>query len=162
MMYKWFAGCRTSEEGKTLYRELAKKYHPDNGGTGEELKEIIIEFKRWYSQFKDVHTNKDGNTYTSSKKTSTTAEQFIDIINKLSSIPNIEVEMCGDWLWITGSTYPYKDTLKQFGCRWSVGKKKWYWTTAPYTKRSVHPSMETIRNMYGSESVELNRRAELE
>jgi hypothetical protein len=161
-MFKWFRDCKTAEEGKTLYRELAKKFHPDNGASGEELKEIILEFKRWYEQFKNVHTDKDGKTYTSKKATTQTAEEFIDIINNLSTIPGIEVELCGDWLWITGSTYPYKDILKQFGCRWSVGKKKWYWTTAPYTKRSVHPSMETIRNMYGSENIELNRRAELE
>lgn len=40
-MFYWFKNCKTCEEGKQLYRELAKRYHPDNGATGDELKEII-------------------------------------------------------------------------------------------------------------------------
>lgn len=43
-MFYWFKNCKTCEDGKQLYRELAKRYHPDNGATGEELKEIISEF----------------------------------------------------------------------------------------------------------------------
>ena len=160
-MFKWFRDCKTAEQGKQLYRELAKKFHPDNGASGEELKEIISEFKVWFEHFKNVH-EKDGQTYTSKNETSYTAEQFIEIINKLSSIPNIEVEMCGDWLWITGNTYPYKEQLKEFGCRWSVGKKKWYWTQDPYNKGFKHPTMNQIRNRYGSENVKLNIRPELE
>lgn len=160
-MFKWFRNAKTCEEGKQLYRELAKKFHPDNGGTGEELKEIIVEFKLWYEHYKNVH-EKDGKTYTSKKETPYTAEQFIDIINKLSTIPSIEVELCGEWLWIFGNTYPYKELLKEFGCRWSVGKKKWYWTEDPYHKCFKHTSMSQIRNRYGSENIKLNRRLELE
>ncbi len=161
-MFKWFRDCKTAEEGKQLYRELAKRFHPDNGGTGEELKEINAEFKVWFEKYKNIHTSKDGKTYTSKQQTHETAEQFIDIINNLSTIPGIEVELCGDWLWITGNTYPYKEQLKSFGCRWSIGKKKWYWTTDPYSKGYKHPTMNQIRNRYGSEAVELNRHPELE
>lgn len=161
-MFYWFKNCKTCEEGKQLYRELAKRFHPDNGGTGEDLKEIISEFKLWFQKFKNIHANKEGKTYTSKQETSETAEQFIDIINNLSTIPSIEVEMCGDWLWITGNTYQYKEQLKEFGCRWSIGKKKWYWTTDPYMKGYKHPTMDQIRNRYGSEHVNLNSRLEIE
>lgn len=161
-MFKWFRDCKTCEEGKQLYHELAKRFHPDNGGTGEELKEIISEFKLWFEKFKNIHTNKEGKTYTAKQETSETAEQFIDIINNLSTIPSIDVEMCGDWLWITGNTYPYKEQLKEFGCRWSIGKKKWYWTTDPYMKGYKHPTMTQIRNRYGSENIKLNSRLEIE
>lgn len=162
MTFKWFKDCKTAEQGKDLYRKLAKQYHPDNGGTGEELKEIISEFKVWFNAHKDIHTDKNGNTYTSKKATTETPEDFIEIVNNLSAIPNIEVELCGSWIWITGNTFPYKDQLKGFGCRWSVQKKRWYWTQDPYRKIKSHASMDYIRSVYGSEKVELNRRPELQ
>jgi hypothetical protein len=30
------------------------------------------------------------------------------------------------WWWIRGNTYPHKETLKQWGCRWSKRNKAWY------------------------------------
>lgn len=161
-MWKWFRGCNTAEQGKQLYREYAHKFHPDNGGTGDELKEINVEFKQWWSHYKDIHTNAEGETYRSTDSTTETADDFIDIIRNLSGLTGIEVELCGSWLWISGNTYPVKDQLSSFGCRWSKGKKKWYWTTEQFTKaRYKTPSMADIRRMYGSEQVQLNRRAML-
>lgn len=161
-MWKWFKSCKTAEQGKQLYREYAHKFHPDNGGTGEELKEINVEFKQWWSHYKDIHTNTDGETYHSSESTTETAEEFIDITRNLSGLSGIEVELCGSWLWISGNTYPVKDQLSAFGCRWSKGKKKWYWTKDQFTKsRYKTPSMADIRMRYGSEQVQLNRRTML-
>jgi hypothetical protein len=31
------------------------------------------------------------------------------------------------WWWLTGNTYPHKDMLKRWGCRWSKGRKSWYY-----------------------------------
>ena len=158
-MYKWFKNCKTAEHGKQLYRELVRKYHPDNGGTGEELKEISVEFKMWYETHKNIHTNEQGETYTSEKETTETAEEFMEIIRNLSTLTGIEVEICGTWLWITGNTYPVRTQLTEFGCRWSRGKKKWYWTKDPFTTNHYKkPTMEQIRNRYGSQNVKLNTR----
>ena len=68
-MYKWFRDCKTAEAGKQLYRELVRKFHPDNGGSGEEIKEINSEFKTRWERFKDIHTAKDGSTYKSKEAT---------------------------------------------------------------------------------------------
>jgi len=161
-MWKWFKNCKTAEEGKQLYHEYAHKFHPDNGGTGDELKEINVEFKQWWAYYKDIHTNADGETYHSAESTTETAEEFMDIIQNLSGLQGIDVELCGSWLWISGNTYPVKDQLSAFGCKWSKGKKKWYWTMDQFTKaRYKTPSMKDIRRMYGSERVQLNRRAML-
>ena len=81
-MCKWFRDCRTAEAGKQLYRELVRKFHPDNGGSGEEIKEINSEFKTWWERFKDIHTAKDGSTYKSKEATKETAEEFMEIIKK--------------------------------------------------------------------------------
>ena len=156
---KWFRNCKTAEEGKELYRKLAKQYHPDNGGSGEELKDIISEFKMWYSIHKDIHTNEKGETYKAEKETTETAEDFIEIITNLSSLSGIDVELCGTWLWISGNTYQYKTQLASFGCKWSSSKKKWYWTKTPFVKhRCKTTKMEDIRFRYGSQKVSLNPR----
>lgn len=123
-MWKWFKGCKTAEEGKQLYRELVRKFHPDNGGTGDEIKEINNEFRLWWDRYKDIHTNSAGETYRAKESTTETAEEFIDIIRNLSGLSGIDVELCGSWLWISGNTYPVKDQLLSFGCRWSKGKKE--------------------------------------
>jgi hypothetical protein len=30
------------------------------------------------------------------------------------------------WWWFSGDTYPHKETLKQWGCRWSKKRRSWY------------------------------------
>lgn len=34
------------------------------------------------------------------------------------------------WHWITGDTYPYRELLKRWGCRWSKKRKSWYFIGA--------------------------------
>lgn len=162
-MFKWFRDCKTVEQGKQLYRELVRKFHPDNGGSGVEIKEINSEFKSWWERYKDIHTAKDGTTYKSNETTQETAEDFMEIINNLSTLSGIELEICGTWLWISGNTYPVRTHLTSFGCRWSKGKKKWYWTTDEYTRvRYKTPTMAEIRQMYGSQKIKLHTRPQLE
>lgn len=49
-MDKWFAGVKTVEELRKRYRELLKKYHPDNeNGSIEATKEINAEYDRLFS-----------------------------------------------------------------------------------------------------------------
>ena len=36
-MYKWFTRIKTVQELRQRYRELLKKYHPDNGGGSVEI-----------------------------------------------------------------------------------------------------------------------------
>ncbi|QPC83644.1 hypothetical protein G4Y79_04485 [Phototrophicus methaneseepsis] len=34
------------------------------------------------------------------------------------------------WHWISGDTYPHRETLKRWGCRWSKKRKSWYYIGA--------------------------------
>ena len=107
-MFKWFRNCKTAEEGRSLYRDLSRKYHPDNGQKGEELKDITAEFKVWWAEYKNKH---DSNTTEQQAKQATDSniDYFIHIINKLSTLDGIEIDLVGAWLWIRGNTYQYKD-----------------------------------------------------
>ena len=165
MFYKWFKGVKYAEDGKSLYRTLARENHPDNGGNEELLKQITVEFKEWWKEHKNIHhtastadqgTADQGTADQGRKYKECNIDEFIDIINKLVIVPGIEIEICGTWVWISGNSYPYKEYLKEIGCRWSKGKKKWFWTNDyfdPRKKYGIHPSMETIRAMHGSTKV---------
>jgi uncharacterized coiled-coil DUF342 family protein len=59
---KYFNDCECQETAKDKYRSLAKKLHPDMGGTAEEMAELT----RQYEEFKKYGPNKESfyeNTY---------------------------------------------------------------------------------------------------
>lgn len=52
-MNKWFAGVKTVEDLRKRYRELLKKYYPDNeNGSIEATQEINAEYDCVFSIFK--------------------------------------------------------------------------------------------------------------
>jgi hypothetical protein len=78
-----------------------------------------------------------------------------EILEKLAPL-NLELEICGKWVWINGNTRPYKDILKELGLRFSPGKKCWYWRPDKYRSINKEPmDMNEIRKVYGSSQVAL-------
>jgi hypothetical protein len=78
------------------------------------------------------------------------------------------LERRGDWLWLTGNTYPIKDALAAAGYSWSkshtleaqrrLGNRKagvYTWKPEEYGKwhRRQHTDDETIKAKYGSREV---------
>ena len=74
------------------------------------------------------------------------------IIEKIISIPDIQIEIIGTWLWVSGKTYEYRDIFKSFGMRYAKTKKAWYYTNenTGYHK-GYHKDLDEIRNKYGSQ-----------
>lgn len=64
-MRTYFNNVHTAEEAKELYRKLVKRLHPDCGGNAEEFVAMQNEFEAVWKVLKDVHTTKDGKTFTS-------------------------------------------------------------------------------------------------
>ena len=63
-MNKWFTGVKTVEELRKKYRELLKKYHPDNeSGSVEITQEINAEYDRLFADLSH-NNNSDEETYT--------------------------------------------------------------------------------------------------
>lgn len=142
MQINFFKNVKNLEDLKNQYRKLAKKYHPDINPEGSEaMKKINLEFEFLFEQLK-------------TKKTQTeTAQEFRDIISKIINL-NINIEIIGNWIWITGKTYPVKVKLKAAGFKWSKNKKAWYWHPAGYKKFSKKKfSLDEIRDLYGSQKV---------
>jgi curved DNA-binding protein CbpA len=141
----------TLEALKKQYRELAFKYHPDKGGSNEEMKAVNAEYDTLFIKLKDVHQNKDGETYTARQASTETPEQFKNIIDELMRMDDITIEIIGKFIWVSGNTKPYKEQLKALKFLWSQNKISWYLKPEDYHKRSGKIyNMEDIRIMYGT------------
>lgn len=148
---KYFTNCKTAEELKKEYRRLAKELHPDLGGDTEKFKVMQNQFESMWKRLKNVHKNSEGETYT--KESTETAEEFIHIIEVLTPLKDILVEIIGNWIWISGNTKEHKDILQHLGFRFASRKQAWYFHTEPYKKKGKRElTLDEIRDMFGSQS----------
>ena len=153
-MMRYFKDCKTVEDVKQMYKKFARELHPDcNPGkdTTAEFQEMSRQYQEAFNRLKNIHQNASGETY--EKETSQSATEYADLINQLLHLSGLMIELCGSWLWITGSTKEHKDTLKSLGFKYSSNKHAWYFHEGGYRKhsRKGEKSMQDIRNMYGSE-----------
>lgn len=132
--------CKDLDELKREYRRLTKIYHPDLGGDAESMKQLNLEFERMFAKLGGEENSAEA------------AAAYESVMESLLNLDGIVIEVCGSWLWISGSTYQHRDALKAAGCRWASNKKLWYWRS-PESTTSSHKavSMEKIREKYGSE-----------
>ena len=124
-------------EAKKVYKTLAKKLHPDVGGSEEEFKLLnaiyndFIENKIYFSNdFKiDLDLEK--------------------IISQILHFENITIELVGSWIWLSGDTKEIKDKLKELGFKWASRKKMWYYGEMK-GKSHGEKSLDEIKDKYGS------------
>lgn len=154
---KWFNNPRSLEELKRQYKALCKKHHPDKGGRTSDMQEINAEFDRLFERLKNTHETADGKTYTKQENNETsseTAAMYREIINELMKLENIDVEIVGSWLWVTGDTYSAKENLKALGFHYAKSKRAWYYHADDYRKLSRRKyTLDQIRDLYGSEKI---------
>ena len=106
------------EELKKAFKALAFKYHPDKGGDTEAFKILNNEYTELFEVYKNKSTNK--------QEKGENVNTFKDIINKLIKFDNINIEVVGFWLWVSGKgTFNIKDELKQLNF-WYSSKHKCY------------------------------------
>jgi len=153
---KYFVGIRTIDELKKSYRKLAMQYHPDickESFAEENMKQINNEYELMF-EYILIHSTEDQQKQYN-KQGHGINDGYREIINKIIHIPDIIIELCGSWLWISGNTKPVKDQLKSAGFKWAKKKIQWYWRPEEYkqcfNKKSM--SMDYIRSKYGSEQI---------
>ncbi len=111
---------RTLEELKKTYHRWCLKLHPDVGGRDAEMKILNAEYERLFERVKNIHVNKDGEQY--EKDTEETPEMFHDLIDALMKLADIEIEIIGCFVWVSGETKQHKEKLKELGFRWHSKK----------------------------------------
>ena len=140
---KEFSEVTGINEAKKVYKTLAKKLHPDVGGSEEEFKLLnaiyndFIENKIYFSNdFKiDLDLEK--------------------IISQILHFENITIELVGSWIWLSGDTKEIKDKLKELGFKWASKKKMWYYGEMK-GKSHGEKSIDEIKAKYGSETLKTN------
>ena len=69
-MSKYFNDVNTLEELRKQYKELLKRYHPDNAnGSTEATQEINAEYDRLFKVLKDRHESKSADSKENNTKT---------------------------------------------------------------------------------------------
>ncbi len=142
---------KTLEELKKQYRKLVFMHHPDKNGDAEKMKAVNNEYDKLFKILKDVHQTKDGKTYTAKQTSAETADQFKDLINELMKMDDIEIEIIGCFVWVTGNTRAYKDKLKELKFQWHSKKTAWFLKPENYRCKSrKNYEFDEIREMYGT------------
>ncbi len=175
-MNTYFKNVQTLDELRKQYKDLLKKYHPDNGGSEEATKAINVEYEKLFKILKDSHARQDttdsnaesnhssyGNSYDNMKYDFAEDELLREMLQKVIYLSDITIEIIGAWLWISGNTYHHRKELKELGFKYASQKKCWFWHSESFRKKSHRQlSMDDIRGYYGSTEVETNGRIRLE
>jgi hypothetical protein len=137
---KEFQDIEGINEAKKIYKTLAKKLHPDIGGSEEDFK-ILNEIYNNLIEHKIYFSN--------SSKIDIELEKIISLILHFE---NINIELIGSWVWVSGDTKEIKEKLKEIGFKWASKKKMWYYGEMK-AKNPNPKSMEEIKAKYGSETL---------
>lgn len=149
----YFNKVRTLEELRKEYKRLAKIYHPDCGGDAEIFKAIQSEYEKRFEELEKTTAN-TSNAQQFNKDLDKAIREAIEKIINL----DVEIEICGSWVWISGNTYAVKEELKAAGYKYIKKRVKWAWHEEGYRKRTkTDISFEEIRNLYGSETINHTR-----
>ena len=155
----YFKNCKNIEDVKEMYRKLAKKLHPDCGGNAEEFKKMSAEYTTAYNRFKNVHRDQKNDQ---EENREYTAEEFADIINKVIHLDGIEIDIVGTWVWLSGNTYPHRETIKAAGFFFSSKHKKWYFNgSTKKSRKHSKLSYEEVKNIHGCKTVKTAAQARL-
>lgn len=150
---KFFSNVETLEELRRQYKELLKKYHPDNpGGSTEVTKMINVEYDSLFKVLKDGHENQttEKNFYENNKYDFNEDILLREMLQKIISLQGVTIEICGSWLWVFNS-YDCRKQLKEAGFKYAPKKQAWYWHSEAFRKKSHKVlSMNDIRSYYGS------------
>ena len=145
---KEFQDIEGINEAKKIYKIIAKKLHPEIGGSEEDFK-ILNEIYNNLIEHKIYFSN--------SSKFDIELEKIISLILHFE---NINIELVGSWIWVSGDTKEIKEKLKEIGFKWASKKKMWYYGEMK-AKNPNPKSMEEIKTKYGSETLKSNEKKKI-
>lgn len=123
---KWFYNINDVEILRKEYKKLVVKYHLDNGGSEEIIKEINNKYQKLFKAIKDEfeHSDKFNQSTEKQKQKYDWKRDFNirDTILQLSKFHKIDIEICGVWIWISNG-YKYKKELHNLGFHFAKQKK---------------------------------------
>ncbi len=148
-MEKYFDNVKTLAELKRLYKELARKNHPDLGGSVEAMQQINAEYDKMIEYFA-----KHGDKKEQEKAKAEVPEKFRKIIAELIKMQFIQIEIVGSWIWLSGNVGQYLRKIKGMGFEYSSKQKKYYLSDGTGKGRASRYSFQDLREIYGSDVIE--------
>ncbi len=139
-----FKGIEGINEAKKIYKQLAKKLHPDVGGSDELFKML-----------NSIYTNilENGIYFSNEFEFDLEIEK---IISQILHYENIIIEVVGSWIWLSGDTKKIKDKLKDLGFKWASKKKNWYYGEMKH-RNPREKTLEEIKGKYGCKTVKTEK-----
>jgi hypothetical protein len=148
---------KTLDDLKKQYFKLAKIYHPDKGGSTQDFQALQNEYEKLVKQ-----VLKGSNLSEEQQKNEIEIDEALRAA--LDSIMHLDVniEIIGKWIWISGNTFPVKDTLKAAGFNFIKKAGAPYWIfKGEESKGRGKMSLEEIRKLYGSKEIKNKKRGEI-
>lgn len=154
---KYFNDCKTIDEVKAKYKQLAKENHPDLGGDTATMQAINVEYAYACAYIlKEANLSPEDND-----EGIRLSEEYRAVIERLMALSGILVEVVGNWIWVTGATYPVRKELKEIGLFFASKKLAWYFRSEEFKTTGSKKSLEEIRAKYGSEKVSSHERSKI-
>ena len=148
----YFIKFETVEQIKFNYRKLCMVHHPDRGGDVAIMQEINLQYQAALKSVDGqttVGTDGEEHQYYYNSDIESALMQIINQLIKLQ-MQNVEIALIGTWLWILGTTKPFKEQLRDLGCRWHFKRKCWYFHTGKYHRSNSSSELSELSEKYGS------------
>jgi len=139
----------TQTEIKKAFKAASLKFHPDRNPAGAQM---MIAINAAYETLKDLGESVEAKSDFSQTNY---AEELNEVLNSLLVLEGLIIEVCGNWIWISGDTKQHSKRLGKkeggLGCFYASKKKMWYFRPDEYKSSSrKSTSMDDIRATYGS------------
>ena len=101
----YFESCLTVEAVKTIYRDLAKKYHPDLGGCADTMVLINEQYHEALKRCSGQSHEHNGKEYTY-RYNAEVEHKLMDVINAVLAIKSdaVRVVLIGSWVLLATVT----------------------------------------------------------
>jgi hypothetical protein len=152
---QYFTSCTNINEAKSIYKTLAKQFHPDVAQYDTTI--IMQEINSEYAFVIAKLAKGENLTAEQVESEILNAEAYKNAVNVAINLNGITIELCGGWLWIGGNTYPVRNALKEAGFMFASAKKMWYFRSPEYaTCNRKKMDIDQIRSKYGSQQINSN------
>ena len=145
---------------KVMFRKLCMKHHPDKGGDADMFKLMYEEYQQVLSAMK-LNADKTSPLYNSYNYDSNIDLAVWKMAESIKgSCPEAIVEIIGNWIWVSGKSWMYAAYLKTLSCRFSGGKKAWYWFSgiekSHHSKTSRTKDVNQLRQMWHTTEINVD------
>lgn len=132
-----------NEDLKKQFRRLVKELHPDHGGNAEDFKAMMKEYE-------DIKIH--GFRVQAQAEDIILSEAVKEALRKVVTLEDVEIELVGTWIWLSGNTYEHKDIIKEAGFKWAAKRKRWYFSEEK-AKGKFKEDFEELKQHHGFRTI---------